>query len=99
MAAALDGEGERGVDDRPRPVARDREFGQRSGDIERGERRAAAAQLSVAASAARAAVEQLELQRQRAVGGGSDAVSSSISALVVKRIAPAMVWRWMKVAL
>src|SRR5580704_2490228 len=73
MAPALDFEGERGVDERPDPVAFDGEFGERGGDVDPGERRAEAAQgLGLCETGFTKALEDVELELERAVGGGGD---------------------------
>ena len=85
---------------RPRPVAFRREFGQRRCDVDRGERSAVGAQgVALGEAGATEPLEGVEFEVQRPIGGRAILASSSTSSLVVKRIAPAMVWRWMKVAL
>ena len=74
MAPALDSEAQRGVDQRPRPIALDREFGERGGDVDLGQSRAEAAQAFALGEAGQAqTLERFEFERERLVGRGGDA--------------------------
>ena len=74
MAPAFDFEAQRSVDQRAGPVALDREFGERGGDVDLGQRRPEAAQaLALCETGLAQALERLEFDRERPVGRRGDA--------------------------
>ncbi len=74
MAPALDRKAQRTVDMRARPVAFDREFGERRGDVDFRKRGAEPAQhVGLARGRLPQPLENLELEAERAIGGRGDA--------------------------
>ena len=101
MAAGLDREGERVVDERARPVALRRRARRapRRRRARPAPRRCRASSASRPSACRRRPLEQTSSSSASARSAAEAMrASSSTSSTVVKRIAPAMVWRWMKVA-
>ena len=97
MAPALDLEGQAVVDDGPRPTFVDGERGECGRHVEHGER---AAPARIAVGMADGLRDQPSNTASSIASARSAAlailVSRSASSVVVKRMALAMVWRWMK---
>ena len=73
MAPAFNCEAQRSVDEGTGPAALDRELGERRRNVDLGQRRAETAQpLALGEAGLPQALERLEFERERPIGGGGD---------------------------